>query len=409
MKPDDVHLSTLIESVDQKTLEEKINIAKELFLDSQDDKVTYENLREEYEPLINASKKLESIPYPSLNQKIAGLSRLNDALQFAQERLYNKEGVSEFEQTRKRLVNHERRLTELKEQYDALAKEPSERGTLAQSRNLYSHVAAFTEQVEELHDEIEEVYTPLLDRANTLVEGASRLEDLTEMLSRDAKKHVNRRLGWFAAKIGSCIVVAAGALQLVEPLDIIAEKYLTEQVSQSNVSLENDEVSPKAPLKNAAIPKTTSSQYAPASVLALDKQGVEYVLYIDREKRQGSLYDLNSDQKLFSASCSLATVPGEKQAAGDGKLQSGVFGIEEYYLGEINPLYGAAFINLEDKPYAHMQIVGASLPKRIAAIKEGKDSTNGAVAFQNHDITRIVEYIDRHGANNGRVVIEGSR
>lgn len=139
-----------------------------------------------------------------------------------------------------------------------------------------------------------------------------------------------------------------------------------------------------------------------------ESRDLSWVLYIDREARHGTLYSTDEGKimPVYTAKCTLGANPGNKSAVGDHRTQEGVFRIETAAIGEFEDLYGDAFLNLEDKPYEGLQVTGTGLEERIAAIKAGRDSTNGAATFLNHDMRRIVAGIISNGAAYGRVVIE---
>jgi hypothetical protein len=139
-----------------------------------------------------------------------------------------------------------------------------------------------------------------------------------------------------------------------------------------------------------------------------ESRDISWILYIDREAREGTFYTINDGaiKPVYAAKCTLGANPGNKEMVGDHRTQEGVFRIETAAIGEFETLYGAAFLNLEDKPFEGLQVTGTGLEDRIAAIKDGRDSTNGAATFLNQDMRRITAGIISGGAAYGRVVIE---
>ncbi len=135
---------------------------------------------------------------------------------------------------------------------------------------------------------------------------------------------------------------------------------------------------------------------------------LSWILYIDREARNGTLYAVGEHgcTSVYKAPCTLAANPGNKARVNDYRTHEGVFKVETAAIGDFSALYGSAFLNLEDKPYAGLQVTGTRLEDRLSAIASGRDSTNGAATFRDADARRIVSAVINAGVDRGRVVIE---
>lgn len=170
----------------------------------------------------------------------------------------------------------------------------------------------------------------------------------------------------------------------------------------------------RTPSANAAPParqeqKPMDRAYVTTRRIA-ERRGADWVLYISVDGKYGRFYDTRGDNPiaLHEARCTLAAKQGNKQRAGDHRTQEGAFRVERVAIGRFRPLYGRAFMNLENKPYEGLQVTGTDIPAREQAINAGYDSTNGAATFRNKDAVWFVKEAQELGIDRGIVVIEHS-
>ncbi len=239
--------------------------------------------------------------------------------------------------------------------------------------------------------------------------------DEYERSESDASSRFWKRATLGVGAVTLALVASIGALRYAGTQHLIAAL----EASRKAQPVATQPVRQAAP-PSASAPAPATRAVAPRPVVPLPIRTVQhvkaerpwlaYAAYFSRDGHEMTLYDLTggAPQEVFQARCIYGSTPGDKERAGDHRTQEGVFSFEDGAIGDFAPLYGKAFLNLEDRPYAGLQITGISLPERFRAWERDEDATNGAAALLNKDAVRLVGYALRHGLGRGVAIIEDS-
>jgi|GEM_PF-6317456 len=317
-------------------------------------------------------------------------------------------------QLSERALKLEQELARYTQEYDLLKGTVTNRDSHERIEKYVANVTTAAHLASSLEQSAQEMKNKSLkEQTGLLVRRAERLEQDALLLEGQATAYAQRHRKNLLSK-GA---VAAGIATLV-----IGAASLVYGIG-SYVSTRAEEPRRTAPLSITQPPiaaQLLQQEYAQrqqprcGTNTTLERVIVEEkpstILYVSRERREGILYEVNGEscQEVLRAPCTLARREGNKQHSGDNRTQEGVFHVESDAIvqGARDPLYGAAFLNLEDKPFPGLQVTGTDLPERIRAIEQRKDSTNGAVTFRNQDAVRIIERMESRGVGQAIVVIE---
>lgn len=120
------------------------------------------------------------------------------------------------------------------------------------------------------------------------------------------------------------------------------------------------------------------------------KDKVDYVLYINKEDNQTSLYQIGKEgvKNIYSCNSSDGINQGNKVKQGDHKTPEGVFGIESIIKYRTESLFGAGKIRINTGYYGIL-FCGADYSDRINAINNKRDCTNGGIIVNNQDFLNI--------------------